>query len=74
MNTELVLMYKHLEDMEQTKEVLQMMKYVRERLYLELRENLLSSVGIGRIIGYDEMQSELIQAMNFIDKQKTGNF
>lgn len=56
MNNELLKTYKQLEDMEQTPEVAQIQKNIKETLYQKLKFHLIEMTGIGRVIGYDELQ------------------
>ena len=59
MNSDILKLYKQLESMEQTKEVIQLQNQIKETLYQNLRTHFLEYVSIGRIIGYDELQEEL---------------
>jgi hypothetical protein len=70
MNTDILKLYKQLEDMEQTKEVKQLKNQIKETLYQNLRMHFLELTSIGRIIGYDELQDELKKAIELIDLQK----
>lgn len=70
MSTDLVKLYKQLEDMEQTKEVLQIKNNIKESLYQNLRISLLDFTSIGRVIGYDEIQEELKKAIQLVELSK----
>ncbi|MBK7882397.1 MAG: hypothetical protein IPJ81_00040 [Chitinophagaceae bacterium] len=69
MNTELIVLYKQLEKMEQTKEVLQLKEQIKERIYQQLRMNFLDVIGAGRVIGYEELQQELNKAIELLEIQ-----
>lgn len=69
MNTELIVLYKQLEKMEQTKEVLQLKEQIKERIYQQLRMNFLDVIGAGRVIGYEELQQELYKAIELLEIQ-----
>lgn len=49
MNSDILKLYKQLESMEQTKEVVQLQSQIKETLYQNLRTHFLEYVGIGRI-------------------------
>ena len=70
MNTELIVLYKQLEKMEQTKEVVQLKEQIKERIYQQLRMNFLDVIGAGRVIGYEELQHELYKAIQLLEIQK----
>ena len=70
MNTEILKLYKKLERIEQTKEVIQLQNQNNETLYQNLRTHFLEYVSIGRIIGYDELQEELKKALELLELQK----
>ncbi len=70
MNTDIIKLYKQLEDMNQTDEVLQLKNQIKETLYQNLRSHFLELTSIGRVIGYDELQIELKKAMELIEMQK----
>ena len=70
MNTDIIKLYKQLEDMNQTDEVLQLKNQIKETLYQNLRTNFLELTSIGRVIGYNELQIELKKAMELIEMQK----
>jgi len=59
-----------LNDMAQTKEVVQIKNQIKESLYQNLKMNMLELTGIGRVIGYEELQEELKKAIEFIELQK----
>lgn len=70
MNSDIIKLYKQLESMEQTKEVIHLQSQIKETLYQNLRTHFLEYVSIGRIIGYDELQEELKKAMELLEIQK----
>ncbi|NVO10563.1 MAG: hypothetical protein HXX16_11420 [Bacteroidales bacterium] len=70
MNTDILKLYRQLDDMEQTKEVMQLKNQIKETLYQNLRMHFLELTSIGRVIGYDELQEELKKAINLIELQK----
>lgn len=70
MNTDILKLYRQLDDMEQTKEVIQLKNQIKETLYQNLRMHFLELTSIGRVIGYDELQEELKKAINLIELQK----
>ena len=70
MNTDILKLYKQLDDMEQTKEVMQLKKQIKETLYYNLRTHFLELTSIGRVIGYDELQNELKKAIELVELQK----
>ena len=70
MNTDILKLYRQLDDMEQTKEVKQLKNQIKETLYQNLRMHFLELTSIGRVIGYDELQEELKKAINLIELQK----
>lgn len=69
-NSDIIRLYKQLEDMEQTKEVLQLKNQIKETLYQNLRMNFLELTSIGRVLGYDELQEELVKAIKLLELQK----
>lgn len=70
MNADLTKLYMQLNDMEQTKEVIQIKNQIKETLYQNLRMNFLNLTAIGRVIGYDELQEELKKAIELVELQK----
>lgn len=70
MNEDILKLYKQLEDMEQTKEVVQIKNQVKETLYQNLRMYFLELTSIGRVIGYEELEDELKKAIDLIEIQK----
>lgn len=70
MNTDLIKLFEQLDDMEQTKEVLQIKNQIRESLYQNLRHHYLELIRIGRAIGYDELQAELQNAIHLLETDK----
>ena len=70
MDMDILKLYRQLDDMEQTKEVKQIKGQIKETLYQRLRISLLDLTAIGRVIGYDELQEELMKAINLIEAQK----
>jgi hypothetical protein len=72
-NTDLTQLYLQMEDMEQTKEIKALKKQIKEKLYQNLRMHTLEMVSIGRVIGYDELQSELLKAIQLLEIEKGGD-
>ena len=70
MNNDILKLYKQLDDMEQTKEVIQLKNHIKETLYQNLRMHFLELSSIGRVIGYDELQLELKKAIELLEMQK----
>ncbi len=70
MNAELLKTYKQLESMNQTEEVLQIKNQIKESLYQQLRYHFLELSGIGRVIGYEELQNELVKAIELLEIEK----
>jgi len=70
MDTDLIQLFKQLENMKQTEEVLQIRKQIKEALYQKLRILTLDLTGIGRVIGYEELQTELTKAINLLEIEK----
>jgi hypothetical protein len=73
MDTELLKVYKQLEDMNQTKEVVQIKNQIKESLYQQLKYHFLELTGIGRVIGYEELQKELMKAIELLEIEKKRN-
>lgn len=69
-NKDLIKLYKQLEDMEQTKEIIQLRNQTKETLYQNLKMHFLELSSIGRVIGYEELQQELQKAIDLIELQK----
>jgi hypothetical protein len=70
MNTDILKLYKQLDDMDQTKEVKLLKNQIRETLYQNLRMHFLELTSIGRVIGYDEFQNELKKTIELVEAQK----
>ncbi len=70
MDTDLITLYKQLDDMKQTEEVLQIKNQIKESLYQKLKMHFLELSGIGRVIGYEELQTELKKTIEFIEMEK----
>jgi len=73
MDTDLITLYKQLENMKQTEEVVQLKNQIRESLYQKLKMHFLELTGIGRVIGYEELQIELAKAIEFIEIEKKSH-
>lgn len=71
MSKDLIKIYLQLDDMDQTKEVIQIKNQTEEILYQNLRSNFLEVVNIGRVIGYDELEEELNKAIRLVQIQKS---
>lgn len=69
-NTDILKLYKQLDDMDQTKEVKLLKNQIKETLYQNLRMHFLELTSIGRVIGYDELQNELKKAIELEEAQK----
>ncbi len=69
-NTETIKLYQQMEDMEQTKEIIQLKNQIKETLYQNLRMHFLELTSIGRVIGYDALQEELQKAIELLELQK----
>ena len=69
-NTDILKLYKQLDDMDQTKEVKLLKNQIKETLYQNLRMHFLELTSIGRVIGYDELQNELKKAIELVEAQK----
>jgi|GEM_PF-1507862 len=70
MNTDLIKLYQQLDDMNQTPEVLQIKNQIKESLYQQLKMHALELTGIGRVIGYTELQDELKKAIQLLEIEK----
>ncbi|KAB7529328.1 hypothetical protein F8C76_15985 [Flagellimonas olearia] len=70
MNSDIIKLYKQLESMEQTKEVVQLSNQLRETLYQNLRSHFQEFINIGHAIGFNELQEELKKAMELLEIQK----
>jgi hypothetical protein len=70
MNSDIIKLYKQLESMEQTKEVVQLSNQLRETLHQNLRSHFHESINIGHVIGFNELQEELKKAMELLEIQK----
>lgn len=70
MNTDILKLYKQLDDMDQTKEIKLLKNQIKETLYQNLRMHFLELTSIGRVIGYDELQHELKKAIELVEAQK----
>ncbi|GAA0893078.1 hypothetical protein GCM10009122_27570 [Fulvivirga kasyanovii] len=70
MNNDILKLYKQLDDMEQTREVIQLKNQIKETLYQNLRMHFFELSNIGRVIGYDELQIELKKAIELLEMQK----
>jgi len=73
MSTDLQKLYKQLDDMNQTQEVIQIKKQIKETLYHQLKMHTLELTGIGRVIGYEELQNELKKAIDLLETEKNIN-
>jgi len=70
MNTELLKLYRQLDDMNQTQEVIQIKGQIKESLYHQLKLHALELTGIGRVIGYEELQTELMKTIDLLEIEK----
>lgn len=67
---DIIKLYQQLDDMEQTKEIQLLKNQIKETLYQSLRGHFLELTNIGRVIGYDELQEELQNAIKLIELYK----
>lgn len=70
MNSDIIKLYKQLENMEQTKGVVQLSNQLRETLHQNLRSHFQEFINIGHTIGFNELQEELKKAMELLEIQK----
>ena len=70
MNNEILKLYKQLDDMQQTKEIVQLKNQIKETLYQNLKAHFLELTSIGRVIGYDELQEELKKTIELMELPK----
>ena len=70
MNNDILKLYKQLDDMQQTKEIVQLKNQIKETLYQNLRTHFLELTNIGRAIGYDELQEELKKTIELMELPK----
>jgi len=69
-NADILKLYKQMDDMEQTKEIVQLKNQIKETLYNNLRTHFLELTSIGRVVGYEELQNELTKTLELIEFQK----
>lgn len=69
MNTDLVKLYKDLEKLEQTKEVKQIKSDIKDTLYRDLRMSMLDAVSLGTVIGFNELETEMLKVIELIKMQ-----
>lgn len=67
MSNDLIKVYKELENMPQTEEILQVKESIKENLYQKMKMHTLELSAIGRVLGYDELKSELHKAISILD-------
>jgi uncharacterized membrane protein len=70
MTSEYLKLYQKIEGMKQTPETEQLKKQIKEDLYQKLRFSFLDFMSIGRVIGYDELKTEMLKAVELIEQQK----
>jgi hypothetical protein len=70
MNTDLLNLYRQLDDMEQSEEAKQLKSQIKEMLSQNLRMHVLELTSIGQVIGFEELQNELRKAIKLIEIQK----
>jgi uncharacterized membrane protein len=70
MTSEYLKLYQNIEGMKQTPETEQLKKQIKEDLYQKLRFSFLDFMSIGRVIGYDELKTEMLKAVELIEQQK----
>lgn len=69
-SSDIIKVYKQLEQMEETKDIKQLKNGIKETLYQNLRMHILEMASIGRVIGYAEVQEELKNAIKLVELQK----
>jgi hypothetical protein len=69
MNADLVKLYKDLDKLEQTKEVTQIKSDIKDTLYRDLRTSMLDTVSLGSVIGFEQLESEMLKVIELIRMQ-----
>lgn len=69
-NADLIKVYRKLSKMEQTKEVADLKEEIRENLYQNLRENFRQLTNLGLVIGFDELETEMLKTMDLLRSAK----
>jgi bisphosphoglycerate-independent phosphoglycerate mutase (AlkP superfamily) len=69
MNTDLLRLYRQLDDI-QSDEAKQLKNQIRETMSQNLRMHILELTSMGQVIGFNELQNELIKAIQLIEMQK----
>ena len=67
MSNDLIKVYKQLEAMPQTEEILQVKEQIKESLYQKMKMHTLELSAIGRVLGYDELKNELHKAIAILE-------
>lgn len=69
-HNKLLRLYQEIDEMNQTEEVLLIKKKVGTILKDELRHNVLQTVSIAEVVGYEEVESYLKNALNLVQLYK----
>lgn len=70
LHNKLLRLYQDIEEMEQTKEVQSIKRKVGIILKDELRQNVLETVSIAEVVGYEEVESYLKNALELVQLYK----
>lgn len=70
LHNKLLRLYQDIEEMEQTKEVQSIKRKVSIILKDELRQNVLETVSIAEVVGYEEVESYLKNALELVQLYK----
>ena len=70
LHNKLLRLYQDIEEMEQTKEVKTIKRKVGIILKDELRQNVLETVSIAEVVGYDEIELYLKNALELVQRYK----
>lgn len=70
LHNKLLRLYQDIEEMEQTKEVQSIRRKIEIILKDELRQNVLETVSIAEVVGYDEIESYLKHALELVQMYK----
>lgn len=70
MNTDLQNLYRELEEMPQSAEVKKLRKNIEKKLNDKLRQNFLEMIDMGAIVGFDQLEKQLIDAVGLVSRMK----
>jgi hypothetical protein len=70
MNTDLQNLYRELEEMPQSAEVKKLRKNIEKKLNDKLRQNFLEIIDMGAIVGFDQLEKQLINAAGLVSRLK----